>query len=507
MIRLLAGSLRQLGFCPGDRIAVLSRNCAEWIITDLTLMAGGYISVPIYPTANAGTIRYVLEHSGAKAIFVGKLDNWSTQESGVPGNLIRLAMPYDTMPAQYHWQQLMEMAPPLEPIYPEPDDVMSIVYTSGSTGNPKGVVLTYRSYSWASQAIARTTQIGTRDRLISYLPLAHITERAYTEGAGLYGGPVIYFTENLNTFIEDMQIASPTLFISVPRLWTLFQTNIINRIGRRKLDLLLRLPIIRKVVAGRIRAGLGLQNARVLGCGSAPVSPTLLRWYDRIGLPISEAWGMTENNAYATLNYPFRSDKVGTVGHPGIDCIAKIGDNRELLFKSPGLFKEYYQDPETTTAAFTHDGFFHTGDQAEIDADNYITIVGRIKDTFKTAKGKYVAPALLERKLSQSPLIELVCVIGSGLPYPVALVQLSESTSGMAKEQVVRSLQEICGTVNAQVESHATLGGILIVQEPWTVENDALTPTLKIKRQLLEKRYTNTVMEMRNGQVQWESDI
>lgn len=507
MIRLLAGSLRQLGFCPGDRIAVLSRNCAEWIITDLTLMAGGYISVPIYPTANADTIRYVLEHSGAKAIFVGKLDNWSTQESGVPGNLIRLAMPYDTMPAQYHWQQLMEMAPPLEPIYPEPDDVMSIVYTSGSTGDPKGVVLTYRSYSWASQAIARTIQLGTEDRLISYLPLAHITERTYIEGAGLYGGLVIYFTESLNTFIEDMQIASPTLFISVPRLWTLFQTNIINRIGPRRLDLLLRLPIIRKIVAGRIRAGLGLQNARVLGCGSAPVSPILLRWYDRIGLPISEAWGMTENNAYATMNYPFRSDKVGTVGRLGIDCSAKIGDNQELLFKSPGLFKEYYQDPEATTAAFTHDGFFHTGDQAEIDADNHVTIVGRIKDTFKTAKGKYVAPALLERKLSQSPLIELVCVIGSGLPYPVALVQLSESTSGMAKEQVVRSLQEICGTVNAQVESHATLGGILIVQEPWTVENDALTPTLKIKRQLLEKRYTDTVQEMRNGQVQWESDI
>ncbi|OQX40505.1 MAG: hypothetical protein B0D91_00010 [Oceanospirillales bacterium LUC14_002_19_P2] len=181
MTRLLAGSLRQLGFCPGDRIAVLSKNCAEWFITDLALMAGGYISVPIYPTANADTIRYVLKHSGAKAIFVGKLDDWPAQEAGVSGDLVRLAMPYDTMPAQYHWQQLMEMAPPLEPSYPEPDDVMSIIYTSGSTGNPKGAVLTYSSYSWASQAVAQDLQAGTEDRVISYLPLAHITERVYIE--------------------------------------------------------------------------------------------------------------------------------------------------------------------------------------------------------------------------------------------------------------------------------------------------------------------------------------
>ncbi len=507
MTRLLAGSLRQLGFSPGDRIAVLSKNCAEWFITDLALMAGGYISVPIYPTANADTIRYVLKHSGAKAVFVGKLDDWPAQEPGVPGDLVRLAMPYDTMPAQYHWQQLMEMAPPLEPSYPEPDDVMSIIYTSGSTGNPKGAVLTYSSYGWAAQAVANDLQAGTEDRVISYLPLAHITERVYIEGASLYSGLVVYFAESLDTFIEDVQAASPTLFISVPRLWTLFQKNIIDKIGHSKLNLLLRLPIIGKIVSGKIRAGLGLQDARILGCGSAPVSPVLLRWYEQVGMSITEAWGMTENGAYATLNYPFRSDKVGTVGRPGIDCEVKTGDNQELLFKSPGLFKEYYKDPEATAAAFTDDGFFRTGDQAEIDADNYVTIIGRVKDTFKTAKGKYVTPVPLERKLVQNPLIELVCVIGSGLPYPVALVQLSESASGMPKEQVTQSLQETCKAVSAQMESHAALGGILVVQEPWTVENDVLTPTLKIKRQVLDKRYSDKVAEMRNDQVQWESDL
>lgn len=504
MTRLLAGSLSQLGFNTGDRIAILSKNCAEWFITDLALMSGGYISVPIYPTANADTIDYVLKHSGAKAMFVGKLDDWSVQEKGVPKDIMRLAMPYDTMPAQYHWQQLMEMAPPLKPHQPEADEAMSIIYTSGSTGHPKGAVVTYSSFGWASRGVAQALQAGDDDRVISYLPLAHITERVYIEGNSLYSGLEVYFSESIDTFIEDVQIASPTLFISIPRLWTLFQQSIIDKIGYRKLNLLLSLPLVRRLVAGKIRTSLGLQNARVFGCGSAPVAPTLLRWYERIGMQLSEAWGMTENSAYATLNYPFRTDKVGSVGCSGIDCEVMIGDNQELLFKSPGLFKEYYNDPVATAEAFTADGFFRTGDQAEIDVDHYVTIIGRVKDTFKTAKGKYVTPVPMERQLAQNHYIELVCIIGSGLPYPVALVQLSEGAARLPKELVAKSLQESCHSVNAQMESHSVLGGILIVQEPWTIKNEVLTPTLKIKRQVLDKRFADKVTEMRKEQVLWE---
>lgn len=506
MTRLLAGSLCQLGFNPGDKIAILSKNCAEWFITDLALMSGGYISVPIYPTANADTINYVLKHSGAKAIFVGKLDDWPAQEKGVSEDVVRLAMPYDTMPAQHHWQQLMEIAPPLKPHQPKPDEVMSIIYTSGSTGHPKGAVVTYSSYGWASRKVAQALQAGSNDRVISYLPLAHITERVYIEGSSLYSGLEVYFSENIDTFVEDVQVASPTLFISIPRLWTLFQKNIINKLGHRKLNLLLSLPLVGKLVAGKIRASLGLKNARVFGCGSAPVAPALLRWYERVGMQLSEAWGMTENSAYAALNYPFRTDKVGSVGRSGIDCEVKIGDNQELLFKSPGLFKEYYNDPVATAEAFTADGFFRTGDQAEIDTDHYITIIGRVKDTFKTAKGKYVTPVPMERKLAQNRYIEQVCIIGSGLPYPVALVQLSEEAASLPKELVTKSLHETCRSVSAQMESHSVLGGILIVQEPWTIENETLTPTLKIKRQVLDKRFVDNVAEMRNGQLLWEND-
>ncbi|USD37699.1 AMP-binding protein [Ferrimonas sp. SCSIO 43195] len=507
MAHRLAGALHKLGFEKGDKIAILSKNCSEWFITDYALMVGGFISVPIYPTANADTIRYVLQHSEAKAVFVGKLDDGPSQEPGIGGETLRLGMGYDGIKTQYHWQQLLELAEPIQTQYPDADDVMTIIYTSGSTGNPKGAVMTFGAFSWAACRINEHLGGTPKDRVISYLPLAHITERAYIFGSSIFGGGTVYFVESLDTFVEDVQVANPNFFLSVPRLWTLFQKNIIAKVGNNKLNTLLGLPIIGAFVARKIRKQLGLNNARILGCGSAPVSPALLHWYGRIGMDITEAWGMTENAAYATLNFPFRKDKIGTVGAAGMDVELKIGDNHELLFKSPGLFREYYKQPEATAESMTEDGFFRTGDQAEIDADGYVSIIGRVKDNFKTAKGKFVAPVPIERKLAQDTNIELLCVIGSGQPYPVALVQLAESAYGLPREQVQASLQAASQAVSATMESHATLGGVLVVQEPWTVENDVLTPTLKIKRHVLEKRYNALIGNIRNDAVVWEDQL
>ncbi|SHI21202.1 AMP-binding protein [Ferrimonas marina] len=505
LVYRLAGALRQLGLQRGDKIAILSKNCAEWFITDLALQAGGFISIPIYPTANADTIRYVLNHSGAKAIFIGKLDDPASQADGISNELLRFDMSYPSLPTQYAWHQLLEMAPPLDDERAGIDEVMTIIYTSGSTGNPKGAIETYRAYSWAGGAVAAHLGAKPEDRVISYLPLAHITERVYIMGSSFYTGMTVYFAESLDTFVEDVKVAQPTFFLSVPRLWTLFQKNIIDKVGRSKLELLLKLPIINKLIAKKIRTQLGLNSAKVLGCGSAPVSPSLLEWYQGIGMNITEAWGMTENGAYALLNLPFRADKIGTVGAAGTDCEIKIGDNQELLFKSPGLFSGYYQNDDATAEAFTEDGFFRTGDQAEIDADGYATIIGRVKDNFKSAKGKYVAPVPIERKLAQDSHIELVCVIGSGAPYPVALVQLSEGASLMPQEEVKSSLLGTIKQVNAGLESHHVLGGALIVDDPWTVENDVLTPTLKIKRHVLEQRYSDKISTMRDNAILWEA--
>jgi len=504
----IAGALRHLGLKPGDKVAVLSKNCAEWFITDLALMHGGYISVPIYPTANADTIRYVLEHSEAKAIFIGKLDYWADQEAGVGGDILRMAMPYETMPAQYQWSSLLELGQPLiDAPYATPDQTMTLIYTSGSTGKPKGAIQNFASYGWTCKAVVRDLKTDIEDRLISYLPLAHITERVAMEGSSFYSGSSVAFVESLDSFVADVQRARPTVFFSVPRLWSLFQQNIIEKIGYKKLNFLLKVPILNSIVKKKIHEGLGLEHCHLLGSGSAPIPPSLIAWYHKIGLNISEAWGMTENSAYSIINFPFDPAKIGTVGRAIEGCTIKQTESGELLVKSPGLMTGYYKQPEVTAASFDPDGYFHTGDLCEIDSDGCVTITGRVKDNFKTSKGKYVAPVPIERKLAQDPHIELLCVIGSGLPHPIALVQLSEGASLQPREEVRTSLKATMDSINPNLESHETLDAIIVVSEAWDVDNDILTPTLKIKRHVLEKRFSERVDGIRGGKVRWEEEL
>lgn len=504
----IAGALRHLGLEPGDKVAVLSKNCAEWFITDLALMHGGYISVPIYPTANADTIRYVLEHSEAKAIFIGKLDYWADQEAGVGGDILRMAMPYDTMPAQYAWSSLLKLGQPLiDAPFATPEQMMTLIYTSGSTGKPKGAMLTFAAYGWTCKAVVRDLNTDIEDRLLSYLPLAHITERVAMEGSSFYSGSCVAFVESLDSFVADVQRARPTVFFSVPRLWSLFQKNIIDKIGYDKLNFLLKLPIISGIVKKKIHAGLGLEHCRLLGSGSAPIPPSLIAWYHKIGLDISEAWGMTENSAYSIINFPFDASKIGTVGRAVEGCSIKQTDNGELLVKSPGLMTGYYKQDEVTAASFDEEGYFRTGDLCSIDADGCVTITGRVKDNFKTSKGKYVAPVPIERKLAQDPHIELLCVIGSGLPHPIALVQLSEGAKLQPREEVRSSLKDTLDSINPNLESHETIDAIIVVTEPWDVDNDILTPTLKIKRHVLEKKFSDISDGIRGGKIRWEEEL
>ncbi|WP_238786853.1 AMP-binding protein [Ferrimonas lipolytica] len=503
-VTALAGALRHLGLQPGDKVAILSKNCAEWFITDLALQAGGFISVPIYPTASEDTVRYVLNHSGAKAVFIGKLDNPEAINGAIADTLLRFGMNYQSLHTQYDWQRLLTMAEPIEIELAQPEQIMTLIYTSGSTGNPKGALLSYGAYSYAADIIQNELNANPDDRVISYLPLAHITERTYVEGSAIASGATVYFLENLQTFVDDVKVAAPTLFLSVPRLWTLFRQNIIDKVGHSKLNLLLSLPLINKLVAAKIRKQLGLDSARMLGCGSAPVSPSLLQWYRRIGMDIAEAWGMTETAGLGTMNTPYRFDKLGTVGRVPLNCEVKLGDNNELLFKSPSLIDGYYNNDAATAEVFDADGYFKTGDQAQIDDDGYVSITGRIKDNFKTAKGKFVCPVPIERKLSQNPHIELVCVIGSGQPYPAAVVQLTEGAKLLPKTEVEQSLTDTMTEINVLMESHATLGGALLIAEPWTVENDVMTPTLKIKRHVVEQRFNEKIGSLRNEQIQWQ---
>ncbi|PXA72555.1 AMP-binding protein [Vibrio sp. 11986-1-5] len=488
----LVSALRALGAEPGDKVALISKNCAEWFICDLAIMLGDYVSVPIFPTASADTIEYCASHSESKIVIVGKLDDGkaTAQVLAKMPELISIALPYTSAPAcQHQYLDLIAQYPPSEERPEHYDEkLMSIVYTSGTSGVPKGAMLTYGAFAWAVQQLIAQIGIQKDDRLFSYLPLAHITERVYILGTSIQGGVLTAFPESLDTFIEDVKMHRPTLFISVPRLWTLFQQRIQDKLPQKNLNILLKIPFINSLIKRKLADGLGLDKARVLGCGSAPVSPALLEWYHSLGLNITEAWGMTESFAYSTINYPFRADKIGTVGHAGPGVRLKITDDGEILVHSKGVFSGYYKNDIASKEAFDAQGWLHTGDLGSIDSDGYLTIQGRIKDTFKTAKGKFVSPVAIEKKLYEYSRVEMLCLIGLGLPAPILLV-VPHNFSDFDRERYERTTKRVIEKMNTQLESHEQIKGVLMIKDPWSIDNGILTPTLKIKRHVLEQKY------------------
>ena len=507
--RRLASALAGLGMEPGDKVAILAKNSAEWVIADLAIAMGGFISVPIYPTASADTVAYIIDHSEAKALFVGKLDEPDAIGSAIPEALPTIAFPYRTTECRYGWQEMIDSAEPITaPHEPAPDDVMTILYTSGSTGRPKGVVISYRAYAYGCIAALGVVDFGTEDRLLSYLPLAHVTERMAAVGPSIYAGARIFFAESLHTFAHDLKTARPTGFGSVPRLWVKFQAGILSKIPPARLRLLLAIPVVRGLTARRIREGMGFEDCSKFASGSAPISPHTLEWYRKLGINIGEGWGMSETSGLSCANIPFEAGRLGTIGVPLEGTELKISKDGELLIRSPGLFTEYFKQPDLTRGSFTDDGFFRTGDKAEWDEERRgYRITGRVKDIFKTAKGKYVVPVPIEARLSANPLLDQVCVLGAGMPAPVAVVVLSDAAEQEPRESVEESLETTLTDTNKRLESHERLSGMIIVDDEWTTENGLLTPTLKIKRDDLEARYRALVEEHRGKPVAWETAI
>ncbi|ENM8063150.1 AMP-binding protein [Vibrio vulnificus] len=488
----LVTALKELGAEPGDRIALISKNCAEWFICDLAMMLGDYVSVPIFPTAGADTIEYCITHSESKILIAGKLDDAAATQKVIDDlvDVKSIALPYDSAPhCQYQFTTLILQSEPSSDRPQHHDDkLMSLVYTSGTSGLPKGAMLTYGAFSWSVQQLINHIGIQPNDRLFSYLPLAHITERVYIFGSSIMGGVPTSFPESLDTFIEDVKMQRPTLFISVPRLWTLFQQRIQDKLPQKRLNFLLKIPFVSGLIKKKLADGLGLDQARVLGCGSAPVSPALLAWYHSVGLNITEAWGMTESFAYSTLNYPFRADKIGSVGNAGPGIELKIAADDEIMVRGKGLFSGYYKNDIATQEAFDKEGWLHTGDIGRLDAEGYLTIQGRKKDTFKTAKGKFVSPVPIENKLFEYSRVEMMCLIGLGLPAPILLV-VPHNFPNFDRDRYERTTKRVIAKMNAELESHEQIKGVLMIKDPWSIDNGILTPTLKIKRHVLEQKY------------------
>ena len=505
--RKIATGLKDLGLVKGNKVAILAKNSAEWFINDWAIMMAGMISVPIYATAGESTLKFILEHSDAKAIFVGKLDDKKAAESVLDASVPVIAYPYDTVKATHQWSDWLQTKAPMVDIYaPTLDEIMSIVYTSGSTGDPKGVVLTYRNYASACDAHSKSFNVTGDDRFVSYLPLAHITERGVIEGPGLYGGASFYFVESLATFVDDLKIARPTLFLSVPRLWTRFQTGIFEKLPAKKLIKILRIPILGSLIARKIRKGLGIDAARLYGSGSAPISPSILKWYRTIGIDICEGWGMSETTGLSCTNMPFEPELVGTIGRPSGCVEMKTSEAGEILIRGDAVFKEYYKNPQATAESFV-DGWFRTGDKAELLPSGAFKIIGRVKEEFKTGKGKYVSPVPIESALAANPDIEQICVMGSGRKQPVAVVVLAEHLIHGDRTLLRESLQATLEQVNLGLESHQRLDCIIVATDQWTIENQFLTPTLKIRRNALEQRYNQIAQASESQSVVWEDEV
>jgi long-subunit acyl-CoA synthetase (AMP-forming) len=494
--RRMAAHLRSLGFPPGARIAILSKNCAHFIVAELAIWLAGYTTVAIFPTETAGTVRYVLEHSEASLLFVGKLDTWPQQQPGVPPGLPCIALPLAPPTDFDTWDTIVARTPPLaETAQRTTDELAMLLYTSGSTGQPKGVMTSFGAITRAAEGIRaevrRHLAPGVEGRLLSYLPLAHALERAWVEGASLVdGGNRVFFAESLDTFVEDLRRARPTLFMSVPRLWLKFQQGVFARVPPARLDFLLGVPWLGRRVARKVLAGLGLDEVTLAGSGSAPIPAELILWYRRLGLRLYEGYAMTEDTGYShTSSEDLHAP--GYVGAPLPGVEVRLSPEGEILIKSPGQFSGYYRQPELTAASFTEDGFFRTGDLGERRPDGLLRITGRAKELFKTAKGKYVAPAPIENRLNVHPMIELSLVSGVGRPAAYGLVVLAEDVRarmGDAEFQraVETELAALLRQVNDELAEYERLRMLVVVPEPWTIESGCLTPTMKVRRAVIE---------------------
>jgi long-chain acyl-CoA synthetase len=508
--------LRSLNFPQGSSIGILGKNSAHWIIADLAIWMAGYVSVPLYSTLNAETAQYILQNSEAKLLILGKMDGttdtWNDVKDHLPSDLPIVSLPMSPRQDVVQWLDLMKQHEPLQDVVlPDDNALATIVYTSGSTGKPKGVMHSFRTMTGGLIGIKGIVGISENDRMLSYLPLAHVAERAAVEVNSLYSGFRVYFAEALETFQADMKRARPTIFFSVPRLWTKFYLAINHKISPAKQRILFSIPIVSGIVKKKILTELGMDQVRFALTGAAPLPANIVKWYRTLGLELLEAYGMSEDFANSHLGRPGKV-RIGYVGSAMPGVLSRISESGELEVKSPSLMLGYYKMPEQTAAEVTADGYFKTGDRGEYDEEGRLRITGRVKELFKTSKGKYIAPAPIENKFN-SQRVEVTCVTGPNLAQPFILLMLALETRKALDEGTINrdalttEFDHLMTAVNTSLEDHEKLAFAVVVKEQWTMENGFLTPTMKIKRNVIEERYLSLAEGWQNQRVRvvWEA--
>ncbi len=504
----MATAIQKLGIAKGTAIGIGGRNTAHWFMADLAIAAAGCVSVGLYPKQSAEHLRYILAHCEAKAVIVGPMMEPREFMDVLPPELITIRMPYpDAPPCQLEWDTLVADNQPLaQPVARAADELVSLIYTSGTTGHPKGVMMDWNNIQFTTDGLLKTMPPKKEEIFFSYLPLAHAFERGALEIASLYLGAQVYFLEHLEKLPEQLAFVRPTRFFGVPLVYTRIQAGVLKKMPQEKLDKLLKIPLLSSLIKKKIKKAIGLDRAWLIFSGAAPMPSALIEWFAKLDINVLQGYGMTENCIYASANVP-AANRIGSVGREMVGANTRIAEDGEIQYKHAGVMAGYYKDAEKTAETFTADGYLRTGDKGRLDADGYLYITGRTKDIFKTMKGKYVAPAPIEGALARNTDIEQLCFVGSELKQPIMLVSLSEIGRNKPREELERGLVEEMESVNTTLEPHEAIGKIVVVKDPWTIDNNLMTPTMKVKRNEIEKRYHTLIAkegEKRN-KVSWEA--
>jgi len=549
-VLVAAAGLRSLGLQPGDMVGILSTNRVEWLVGDLAALSLGCVTVPIYPNSIPQQVQYILEHCGAKAIYV---------EDGT--QLHKVLSVREELPALRHIVVLEGEAPEGEGLISwsdlvglgegggaesleastlaaeglDPNSEATIVYTSGTTGPPKGAVISHHNMMAMAESLGGALDAGEGDSSLSFLPLSHIAERLQGQIMAIRAGYTVNMGEGLDHVAANLVEVEPTILVCVPRLWEKYFSKINSGVegasdlrkklfhwaldaganafderaesGKLSLGTRVRLDIADRLVLGPLRKKLGMARGRSFISGAAPLSAEVGRFFASLGIVIQEVYGQTECVGVCTYNPPTKP-RFGTVGVPLTGLEVKIAEDGEILVKGRNVFLGYYKQSEATAETVV-DGWLHTGDVGEFDEQGYVRITDRKKDIIVTAGGKNVSPQNIENRLKTYPGVSQVVVVGDKRKFLSCLVTLDRegmeelwerqdkklpADEALAGDKTVRALlQGYVDDVNKGLASYETLKKFEVLPEDFTVDSGELTPSLKVKRRVIQKRYEQII--------------
>jgi long-chain acyl-CoA synthetase len=542
-VRALADVLRGWGIGKGDRVALLAENRWEWLVTDLAVLAIGGVDVPLYPTLTPEQIGYMLKDSGAKAIMVSSAELYQKvcQAGELPELEHVVVMDAGQFEGAHQFSDLMKDAVAKQQRDAEfdvlvktarPEELATIIYTSGTTGEPKGVMLTHGNFANNLNYSTGSLGLSDKDVSISFLPLSHVTAR-HLDYALLCHGTKLAYCAKFEQLPEAMKIVQPTIFVAVPRVYEKIRqavegksatSPVKSRIlawalsvgeahraetleGKQPAGLSWKLA--NKLVFGKIREAFG-GKAHIFIAGGAPLGMDTARWFADTGIRIFEGYGLTETSPVIALNYP-NAYRIGTVGKPLENVQCRIAADGELEVKGPSIFVGYWKKDQETKEVFTEDGWFKTGDIGNIDQDGFLSITDRKKELLKTSGGKLIAPQPIENKLKANHLVGHAAMVGDKHKFACMLIspnlaalkgwakgqgiQVEDATALVKDPKVVKVYQEIVDRVNQELAHFESIKRMLVVPEEWSVETEELTPSMKLKRRVIEKKYAREIAD------------